>query len=218
MKMYLRVQLELSELHQRFKSANPTAGDQFWIGAGKGKRINLSLQSDTQWKSLSTNDSFISALQLRWARQMIGVQTGSSGLRFSHRSMDKCHRQRSGRCWGAWRCSFGKSDRIWQCAFSPPHYPRWLLFFPSKHPPPLISSHTPKSAVFVVSPNTPHFSSQLSSQRTRRAWCLSSLSVSLSLSLSVVLRLILPSSETWCMCICSTEAHQLQLWRCADWK
>lgn len=140
------------------------------MGAKKRKTINLSAQSDTHWKSHAMNDSFISAQPPRWASQRIGVQTGLSGLGFSHCSMDKCHSQRSGRCWRTWRCSFAESDSIWQCAFSPPY-----------HPPRLRSSlHTTKSAVFAVSPNTPHFSSLLSFQGTKRVSCLSSLSAPLS--------------------------------------
>lgn len=122
MKMYLSVQSELSELHQRSKSANPTMGAML-NRSKKGKSINLSLQSDTEWESPCTNDSFISAKRLRWASRMIGVQTGSSSLCFSHSSIDKCQSQHSGRCWGAWRCSLGESDSIWQCAFSPPYPP-----------------------------------------------------------------------------------------------
>lgn len=47
MKMYLCAQLELSELHQHFKSANPTAGAAL-NRSEKRKSINLSPQSDTQ--------------------------------------------------------------------------------------------------------------------------------------------------------------------------
>lgn len=188
MKMYLCAQSELSELHQHFKSANPTAGAML-NRSEKRKNINLSLQSDMQWKHCSTNDSFISP---RWAGLRIGVQTGSSWLCFSHNSMDKCHSQRSGRYWGTWRGSFAESDSIWQCAFSPPYWASSPLFSPSLQ--------TTKSAVFVVSPNTPHFSSLLLSQWTCKAWCLSSLSAAALQGKVWCGSEVNFASETWCMC------------------
>lgn len=217
MKMYLCAQSELFELHQCFKSANPTAGAEAWIGTKKSKRINLSLQSDTQWKSCRTNDSFISALQQRWTRQMIGVQTGSSGPRFSYSSMDKCHRQHLGRCWGAWRCFFGKSDSIWQCVFSPPHHPSRLYPFS----PNILPEHPsiPLNQQCLLWVPTCHFFFNGFTPRGAMSVIVISLSLSLSLwERFVVLRLILHSSETQCAIYAhSAEASWLQLWSwCTD--
>lgn len=134
------------------------------------------------WKRRTMNDSFISARLLRRAGQRIGVQTGSSGLRFSHCSVDKCHSQRSGRCWGTWR-TFAGSDSVWQCAFSLPYHPPHLP----------LSFYTTKSAMFAVGPNELHFFSLLHSQGTK-----SFVSV-IRRRFDVILGLILPQRLDVCV-------------------
>lgn len=156
------------------------------MGATKRKTINLLVQSDTQWSSWIMNDSFISAQPQWWANQRIGVQTGLSGLRFTHSRMDKSHSQCTGRCWGTWRSS-AESDSIWQCAFSPPyHLPHLRSCYP------FMPLH--------ASPNMPHFSLLLSFQWMKGACCLSWLSAPLLQERVQCDSGVNFSSETGCMC------------------
>lgn len=138
-----------------------------WIGAKKGRAsISPRRVTHSERATARMTASFQRSHRDGPVRGLVFRQ-GCLALHFSHSSTDKCHSQRSGRCRGAWHCSSGESDSIWQCAFSPSYHPPRLR---SCHPNTSLSSlHTTKSAVFAVSPHTPHFSSLLSSQRTHRA-------------------------------------------------